>query len=60
MPFKAKSRKIMYMGEEYIRLIVRPKPKYIPHFFWRWLLRRILYIEHMVGLPHISQWEKDA
>lgn len=32
--------------EERLRMIVRPKPRWLPEFIWRRVLARLLYIEH--------------
>lgn len=35
--------------EERLRVIVRPKPRWLPDFIWRRLLARLLYLEHRNG-----------
>ena len=35
--------------EERLRVIVRPKPRWLPNFIWRRLLVRLLYLEHRNG-----------
>ncbi len=32
--------------EERLRVIVQPKPRWLPNFIWRRLLARLLYLEH--------------
>ena len=31
--------------ENYIKLHIRPKPKWLPYFIWKKILRRLLIIE---------------
>ena len=31
--------------EEYLRIVVRDKPKYLPYFIWKWLIKKIIFIE---------------
>jgi len=35
--------------EKHIRLCVRPKPKWLPDFMYRWLLNRFLFLATMRG-----------
>ena len=32
--------------EERLRVIVQPKPAWLPNFIWRRILARLLYLEH--------------
>ena len=32
--------------EERVRVIVQPKPRWLPEFVWRRILARLLYLEH--------------
>ncbi len=32
--------------EERLRVIVQPKPRWLPNFLWRRILARVLYLEH--------------
>ena len=32
--------------EERLRVIVQPKPRWLPHAIWRRILARLLYLEH--------------
>jgi hypothetical protein len=37
--------------EEYIRLRIQPKPKWLPYFIWRKILRRLLVLEKFNTIP---------
>lgn len=41
------SEKIAIKVEEYIRLCLRPKPKWLPDFIWRKILHRLLILEYL-------------
>jgi hypothetical protein len=32
--------------EERLRVIVQPRPRWLPEFIWRRVLARLLYLEH--------------
>jgi hypothetical protein len=32
--------------EERLRVILRPRPSWLPEFIWRRILARLLYLEH--------------
>ena len=31
--------------EEYLKLAIRPKPVWMPFFLYKWLLKRLVYLE---------------
>lgn len=36
----------MTLWEERLRLILRPKPRWVPLFVWRWMVQSVVYQEH--------------
>jgi hypothetical protein len=39
------TKKYLYKKEEWLRLHIRPKPKYLPNRIWRWLLLKLIYLD---------------
>ena len=39
------------MIEEYLKLRIKPKPKWLPYLLWQWLLGQILFLDRMQGSP---------
>lgn len=42
-------REMAYKIEEYIRLRIQPKPKWMPEFLWHRILKRVLILEMFKG-----------
>lgn len=45
MTFVVTAEKARVM-EERVRIILQPKPRWLPTFIWRRILARLLYLEH--------------
>lgn len=70
MKEKVRVKGYRFRLEGYIQLHVRTRPAWIPHFFWQWLLNKVLIMEYWkeessgiwsVGLiknGHIPSWGK--
>jgi hypothetical protein len=39
------SQNMAFQIDRYVKLHIKPKPKYLPHFIWRKILTRLLVLE---------------
>ena len=39
------AKDMSYKIDRYIKLHIKPKPKYLPIFVWNWLLKQLLVLE---------------
>lgn len=37
-----------YKIDAYIKLHIKPKPKYLPKFIWQWILKRLLVLHEFI------------